>query len=186
MNPNPDQQIDLLNFMKSLGDAERLKIAGLLSVEALTPAQLAARLNMAPSGVEKHLQQLAAAGLAHMEGEAYRLDSQAVEKLTRQVLAQSRPPMPDYEGDEFEVKTLRAYLDRDGKLKTIPTHHKKLMVILQHLVKIFQPGVQYPEVQVNQMLREFNEDTAALRRYMVDNGLLQRDKGIYWRTGSPS
>lgn len=181
MNTSPTNRDELLNFMKSLADAERLKIAGLLGVEALSPTQVAERLGMKPADVQRHLEQLTVAGLANKEGSLYHLDSQALEKLTRQVLAQSRPPAPEYEGDDFEVKTLRAYIERDGTLKAIPTQHKKLLVILHHLVKNFEPGVQYPENQVNQMLRRFHEDTAALRRYMVDNQLLAREKGIYWR-----
>jgi hypothetical protein len=181
MKAQPINQDELLKFMQSLADARRLKIAGLLSVEALTPTQVSERLEMDEAEVTQQLQQLVAAGLAHQEGDAYRLNSQALEKLTRRVLAQSHPPAPEYEGDEFEVKTLRAYLSRDGRLKTIPSQHKKLMVILAHLAKNFKPGVQYPESQVNQILVKFNEDTAALRRYMVDNGLLKREKGIYWR-----
>ncbi|MFZ2096880.1 MAG: DUF2087 domain-containing protein [Anaerolineales bacterium] len=184
MNTSPINQDELLQFMKTLADAKRLKIAGLLGVEALTATQLAERLGLEPDEVERQLEQLVVARLAHKEGNAYRLDNQALENLTRQVLAQSHPPMPEYEGDEFEVKTLRAYIARDGTLKSIPTQHKKLMVILDHLVKNFQPGVQYPESQVNQILRRFHDDTAALRRYMVDNGLLQREKGIYWRSES--
>jgi hypothetical protein len=184
MNTSPVNQDELLQFMKTLADAKRLIIAGLLGVEALTATQLAERLGMEPDEVERQLEQLVVARLAHKEGNAYRLDNQALENLTHQVLAQSHPPMPEYEGDEFEVKTLRAYIARDGTLKFIPTQHKKLMVILNHLVKNFQPGVQYPESQVNQILRRFHDDTAALRRYMVDNGLLQREKGIYWRSES--
>jgi hypothetical protein len=181
MDTLPTDQDELLNFMKSLADAERLKIAGLLGVEALSVNQVAERLEMKPAEVAHHLEVLVAAGLAHKEGNAYRLDSQALEKLTRRVLAQSHPPAPEFEGDEFEVKTLRAYISRDGTLKAIPTQHKKLMVVLSYLVKNFETGVRYPENQVNQILRRFHEDTAALRRYMVDNGLLQREKGIYWR-----
>lgn len=184
MNTLPTDQDELLNFMKSLADAERLKIAGLLGVEALTANQVAERMGMKPAEVAHHLEVLAAAGLAHKEGNAYRLDSQALEKLTRRVLAQSHPPEPDYEGDVFTVKTLRAYISRDGTLKSIPNQHKKLMVVLSHLVKNFELGVQYPENQVNQTLKRFHEDTAALRRYMVDNGLLKREKGIYWRVES--
>jgi DNA-binding MarR family transcriptional regulator len=182
MNTSSMNQDELLNFMKSLADAERLKIAGLLGVEALSHTQIAERLGMKPGKVQHHLEELMAAGLVHKEGNLYRLDSQALEKHTRQVLAQSHPPAPEYEGDEFEVKTLRAYIAPDGTLKSIPTQHKKLMVILSHLVKNFEPGVKYPENQVNQILRHFHEDTAALRRYMVDNQLLSREKGIYWRT----
>jgi hypothetical protein len=168
--------------MKSLADAERLKIAGLLGVEALTADEAAQRLGMEPVQVAHHLEVLVDTGLAHKEGSLYRLDSQALEKLTRKVLAQSRPPALEYEGDEFEVKTLRAYISRDGTLKSIPTQQKKLLVILKQLVKDFEPGMKYPETQVNKMLGRYHEDYAALRRYMVDNGLFQREKGIYWRT----
>ncbi len=185
MNAQPTNQEELMKFVKSLADAGRLKIAGLLGVEALTPAQVADRLGMNMAEVTQQLEQLAAAGLAHKEGQVYRLDSQALEKLTRQVLAQSHPPAVEFEGDEFEVKTLRAYIARDGTLKAIPTQHKKLMVILAHLAKEFEPGRQYPESLVNQALRKYHEDTAALRRYMVDNGLLKREKGIYWREELP-
>jgi hypothetical protein len=182
MNAMPDEQDELLKFMKSLADAGRLKIAGLLGVEPLTASEIAERLEMKPSEAEHHLEVLAANGLAQKEENAYRLDSQALEKLSRRVLVKSHPPAPQYEGDKFTVKTLQAYIARDGTLKGIPSQHKKLMVILEHLVKNFKPGVQYPESQVNQILRQFHEDTASLRRYMVDNGLLKREKGIYWRS----
>jgi len=181
MNTLPTNQEELLNFMKSLANADRLKIAGLLGVEPLTLLQISERLEMKPAEVQHHLEQLIAAGLAHLEGSLYHLDNQALEKLTRKVLAQSHPPAPDYEGDEFEVKTLRGYFSPYGTLISIPTQHKKLMVILRYLVKNFEAGVQYPESQVNQILRRFHEDTAALRRYMVDNKLLAREKGIYWK-----
>jgi DNA-binding transcriptional ArsR family regulator len=129
MKPSPMNQDELLHVIKSLADAERLKIAGLLGVEALTLTQIAERLGIKPGNVQHHLDQLMQAGLAHQEGTAYRLDSGALEKLSRQVLAQSRPPAKEYEGDEFAVKTLRAYISADGTLKSIPTQHKKLMVI---------------------------------------------------------
>jgi hypothetical protein len=186
MNTPTMNQSELMNFMKSLADAKRVKIAGLLGVEALSATQVAERLGLKPGEAQHHLEQLCAAGLAHKEGDQYKLDSLALEKLSRQMLAQSHPPAPQYDGDEFTIKTLRAYLSPDGTLKAIPTQHKKLMVILNHLVKNFEPGVKYPENQVNQILRRFHDDTAALRRYMVDNQLLAREKGIYWRIESTS
>jgi len=184
MDTTPTNNEDLLKFMKTLADAERLKIAGLLGVEALTPTQIAERFGLKPAEVARHLEQLAAAGLAHREGDAYRLDSQVLEKFSRRVLAQSRPPAPEFEGDEFERKTLRAYIARDGTLKDLPNQHKKLMVILHHLVKNFAPDKRYTEREINDILRRYHEDTAALRRYMVDNGLMAREKGEYWRTSA--
>jgi len=43
--------------------------------------------------------------------------------------------------------------------------------------------VRYPEAQVNDVLRGYHDDFAALRRYLVDEGLLSREGGLYWRTG---
>lgn len=182
MNAQTNEQEELMNFMKSLADADRLKIAGILGVDALTANQVATKLGMTPDEVSRHLEALVEAGLAHREGESYRLDSHTVEQLSRRVLAQSRPPAPEYEGDEFTVKVLRGYISRDGTLKSIPNQQKKLNVILKYLAQNFEPGIKYPESQVNQILRRYHDDHAALRRYMVDNGYLQRDKGVYWRT----
>ena len=47
----------------------------------------------------------------------------------------------------------------------------------------FEPGVKYTELQVNAILRAFYDDYVALRRYLIDAGLLDRDRGLYWRTG---
>jgi hypothetical protein len=33
------------------------------------------------------------------------------------------------------------------------------------------------------LVSEVHPDTAALRRYLVDDGLLQREHGEYWRSG---
>jgi hypothetical protein len=33
------------------------------------------------------------------------------------------------------------------------------------------------------MLRAWYDDHAALRRYLVDENLLSREGGVYWRTG---
>ena len=99
------------------------------------------------------------------------------------MLAQSHPSKgtEEFEGDEYERKVFKAYFARDGSLNSIPNQQKKLVVILRFLAKDFEPGQRYPERQVNQMLSRYHEDYAALRRYMVDNGLLAREKGEYWR-----
>jgi hypothetical protein len=36
---------------------------------------------------------------------------------------------------------------------------------------------------VNLMLGKWHADTAALRRYLVDEGFLDRADGVYWRAG---
>ena len=49
----------------------------------------------------------------------------------------------------------------------------------------FEPGVRYPEREVDAVLRAWHDDHAALRRYLVDEALLARENGVYWRVGGP-
>jgi hypothetical protein len=78
---------------------------------------------------------------------------------------------------------LRAFLDADGRLLTIPAKHSKRLVVLDHLAQLFEPGERYPETEVNVRLRAVHEDVAALRRYLVEEGFLDREAGMYWRIG---
>jgi hypothetical protein len=80
-------------------------------------------------------------------------------------------------------RVLRAFLDADGRLRSVPAKHSKRLVVLDHVARVFEPGLRYPEVEVNALLRAFHDDVAMLRRYLVDEGFLDRDHGVYWRTG---
>ena len=55
--------------------------------------------------------------------------------------------------------------------------------MLDHVAKVFDVGVRYPEREVVALLRAFHPDHAALRRQLVDEGFLTREAGIYWRSG---
>lgn len=59
--------------------------------------------------------------------------------------------------------------------------------MLRRLVQEFEPGIRYTEAQVNMILGTFHADHATLRRYLVDEGLLDRApaSGTYWRIGGP-
>jgi hypothetical protein len=82
---------------------------------------------------------------------------------------------------------LANFLDAEGRLHTIPSKHGKLLVVLDFLAQRFEPGVRYPETKVNEILGEVHPDFAALRRYLVENGFLDRadqdTSWVYWRTG---
>jgi hypothetical protein len=57
------------------------------------------------------------------------------------------------------------------------------MVVLDWLVQFFEPGRRYTESAVNLIIGQRHPDTAALRRYLVDNDFLDRADGMYWRCG---
>ncbi len=83
---------------------------------------------------------------------------------------------------EDTAKVLRTFF-RGGRLTSIPTQHSKKLVVLDRLAQEFDVGTRYQERQVNAMLRRFHDDVAALRRYLVDEGFLDRARGEYWRSG---
>ena len=92
-----------------------------------------------------------------------------------------RPDLQDALRDKDSV--LRAFVAPDGSLKSIPTKIRKRLVILDHVAQEFEPGERYDETSVNNLLRPFHSDVAALRRYLVEEGFLDRADGVYWRSG---
>jgi hypothetical protein len=93
-----------------------------------------------------------------------------------------------FEGPSSDLRAapdvvLRAFLDGDGRLITVPAKRAKRLVVLDHLAQLFEPGERYPEPEVNRRLRAVHDDVAMLRRYLVDEGFLDRAGGEYWRSG---
>lgn len=58
------------------------------------------------------------------------------------------------------------------------------MAVLRWLAEDFRPGERYPEAKVNRILAHRYQDVETLRRLLVDEELLQRGGGVYWRSGS--
>jgi hypothetical protein len=83
---------------------------------------------------------------------------------------------------------LAAHLNADGTIRQIPIQQAKLRILLKYIIPAFKPGVDYSEKEVNSILRRYHEDTAALRRYLVEASLLAResDGSLYWRSPVPA
>lgn len=81
-------------------------------------------------------------------------------------------------------RVLRTYFQGD-RLAAMPRRGHKRRIVLEHLAGWFEPGRRYSEAEVNDRLRAAHPDVAALRRYLVDEELLDRDSTSYWRCGGP-
>jgi len=79
-----------------------------------------------------------------------------------------------------------AFFD-DGRLVRLPARWARRRAVLEHVVQSFEPGRRFPEKEVDVVLRAWCAggvtDHVALRRHLVDEGLLSREDGVYWRTG---
>jgi hypothetical protein len=110
-----------------------------------------------------------------LRGEAFRLAAMAA--------APKRPgPDPTDDVAEDDARILRRYY-RGGRLTQIPPQRSRKLVILDRLAQEFDVGSRYSERQVNAILRRFHDDVASLRRFLVDEGFLDRASGEYWRSG---
>jgi hypothetical protein len=114
-------------------------------------------------------------GVLHLLGEAFGASARAE--------AHSDPRPDEHAGAPEDVgRVLRAFV-RDGRLVSIPATHSKRRVVLDWLAQRFEPGRRYAEETVNLVIQQVHPDAAALRRYLVDDGLLSREGGFYWRSG---
>ena len=96
----------------------------------------------------------------------------------------SSPQSPDepLEPDRQRAAVLRAFI-RDGRLLQLPAARAKRRIVLEHIVACFEPGVRYPERAVDAILRAWYDDYVTIRRYLIDEELLAREHGVYWRAG---
>jgi hypothetical protein len=78
-------------------------------------------------------------------------------------------------------KVIRAFL-RDGRLVSIPAKPSKRDLLLPVILeRCFPDDRAYEEKEVNMRLALLHPDVAALRRYLVDGGLMTREQGVYRR-----
>lgn len=92
-------------------------------------------------------------------------------------------PHAGEEPSDYDIRVLETFVSA-GRLSSIPVQHKKKLAILRWLVEDFQPGRLYAEADVNRIISRRHPDFASLRRHLVDEELMQRRRGVYWRTGS--
>ncbi|HEY8291049.1 MAG TPA: metalloregulator ArsR/SmtB family transcription factor [Thermomicrobiales bacterium] len=179
-----EQQI-ALRFFRALADESRLKIVGLLASGERGVDDLAGALRLKAPTVSHHLAKLREAGLVEMRAEGtthlYRLDVNILRQMSREILTPERIAslVDDVEGDAWERTVLRRSFEGE-RLKQIPVSRKKRDVILNWLAGRFEMGRRYPEKEVNAIIKRHHEDSATLRRELIDGGWMEREGGVYW------
>lgn len=178
MAETPDQ------ILRALADPERLQVAGVLARGARTSAELASDLGLPVTRVRKHLNRLTSTGIARLQEDrrTYRLDPETLRWAAEQVGPPREPGLALGATTEDEEAVLRTFFRR-GRLTEIPARESKRRIVLERIALEFEPGTRYDEKAVNAIVGRFHNDYAALRRYLVDEGFLTRNRGEYWRSG---
>lgn len=177
----------VIQLARALSDPTRLRIAALLIESELTLDQIATELGLRPADISRHLDLLRGSSLVIEQTEdgvtRFTLDLNELRRISRAAFARNRPESPEVEGDAWEQKVLRDFV-KDGRLTSIPSTHKKRLVVLHWLAEQIPGDTRIPEREMNSYLERYHPDFATLRREMVDNGLMHRERGVYWRTES--
>lgn len=165
-----------------LADPRRVRVVAALVLEPGARQDVARRTGCSLREVADAVARLADAGLVE-EGSDGTLV--VVESLFASVArSEAPPPRPSEHPDSPPDR--RAVLDRffrEGQLRELPTKRSARLVVLDEIAQRFEPGERYSERQVNAMLRQLHPDTAAVRRWLVDEAFLERAAGEYWRSG---
>ena len=171
-------------ILRALADPERLAIAGTLARAERTSAELAADLEMPVTRVRKHLNRLTSTGVVRLgdDRRTYHLDAETLRWAAEQVGPPRDIGLTLGAANEDEETVLRTFF-RNGRLTEIPSKETKRRIVLERIAIEFEAGVRYDEKEVNVIVGRFFNDYAAIRRYLVDEGFLDRDHGEYWRTG---
>jgi hypothetical protein len=159
-----------------LGDEDRLRVVAAIALGARTVDDVAREARLAPVDVRRVLQRLLAAGVVDAD------DGLRVDVAVFREAARHRPPrlreLPDATPEQARI--LRNFVE-NGRLKSLPARASQRRLVLEYLAARFDEGVDYAETDVNAVLGQFHDDYASLRRYLVDEGLLARKRGVYRR-----
>jgi ArsR family transcriptional regulator len=187
----PEENLEArAELFKALGHPTRLLILNLVRMKPRHGEELATILHLKPATISHHLAKLSAVGLLQSRKDqyyqTYTLVPEVLDRTLAEVVHLPQPGLTaEVEEDAYRKKVLKTFIKR-GRLTQFPAQYKKRLIILDKIVEEFEPGRVYSEQEVNQILVEFHEDVATLRREMIDHKLMEREAGRYWRVSQDS
>ena len=187
----------LVAYHKALSDPTRIQMLCLLATGEANGLALAEKLGVSPPTITHHAAKLREASLIYERRDRNTvyfslyvpfLQSGAAETIAF-ICQNSDKPSESGEEEEMEMDTdakkkwksavLRNFFTPDGRLKHIPAQLKKKLVILEALAEKLEMGKFYPEAEINAFIKNYHADFATLRRELIMQQFMCRDKEIY-------
>jgi hypothetical protein len=175
------RSLDAASIVGLLADDDRRRVLAAIELGHDSFDAVVAVTGMPAPKVAKAAGRLAEAGLVVQHDGSLRVQSDSFQHAARQAL--SKPPSTEHDGlPDDERRVLSAFVV-DGRITSIPASAAKRRVLLDWLAQDFEVGRRYSEQMVNLTIGQRHPDTAAWRRYLVDEEFLSREAGQYWRSG---
>jgi hypothetical protein len=159
----------------ALADRDRLRLFGEI---ARDPAGVpVSGLVLDPRG-RKALGKLLGAGLVERHGDRF----VARPETFREALGEQDSGVTTMAGASARVSALFSR----GRLVSMPRPGALRTELLRYLLERFDQDRAYSEKEIGELLEPVYGDHASVRRYLVDEGLMDRDNlGTYWRVDVP-
>ncbi|WP_273854322.1 metalloregulator ArsR/SmtB family transcription factor [Guptibacillus spartinae] len=174
----------LVNFYKTLGDPNRIRILSLLAVGPLHGQAIAGKLGLKAPTITHHMAKLRDSGIVYQRKDKNTIYYYIDEKKFRSY-SEALPNMlyqSDFNKEDETLKeqaVINNFIAADGTLKQIPSQRKKKIIILKHLVNGLERGKKYPEKEINDYIKKFHPDFATIRREFIINHFMYRENNIY-------
>jgi len=174
-----DEALQARVVVAVLADEARLRVLSAIVLGASSLGDVAAATGLDVKDASRALARLGSAGLVDCQAYCYRVRLEALRACARDMA----------EPEEREPGSLGRFI-RGGRLVAWPAAVADRLLVLNHLAALFEPERRYTEPDVNEVLAAVHADSAAMRRYLVDHGLLKRTHEldnagrsvtIYWR-----
>lgn len=172
--------VSALDMLRASLDPVRLAVLGDAAGGSIEVERIAKRLGVDRRNVADAVGQLRASGLIDENGD---LATDVLRQIGQDLPRDGRAGEP-IEGPwtPREAEVLGRFFDGDRLVK-LPSSQAKRRLVLDKIAQFFEPGRRYPERDVNFRIQLIYRDYAAIRRYLVDEGFMDRADGAYWRTG---
>ena len=178
-------EADAIKLFKCLADKSRLQILKSLIQEDMYVERLAERLGLTPPTISFHLKKLEDAGAVESHKDQY-YTMYSIKKDVFMTNIMDIIKEESAEADEqkereaaYRKKVIDAFFEY-GRLKSIPAQREKERIVLEEIAKSFEKGKKYSEREVNIIIADYNDDFCTIRRDMISEGILERDKMTYW------
>ena len=173
-----------ITLFKCLADKSRIQILKSLMAEDMYVERLSERLGLTPATISFHLKKLVDAGAVKSRKEQYytiySINNDVFNVAILDILKEEseEKKLQKERDDAYRKKVIDSFFEY-GKLKSIPTQRKKERIVLEEIAKAFESGKSYTEREVNIIIADFNDDFCTIRRDMVAEKLLVREKMTY-------
>lgn len=177
-------EADAIRLFKCLADKSRLQILKSLTKEDMYVERLAERLGLTPATISFHLKKLEEAKAVTSYKEQY----YTMYSLCQDVFMTNMIDIIKEESevideqkqreDAYREKVIKTFFEY-GKLKAIPAQRKKQRICLEEIAKSFEPGKEYDEKDVNEIILQFHDDFCTIRRDMISERIMEREGSVY-------